>query len=143
MINSSLQEYAERILKAKRISKHDVQHLRRDRLADGLMSREEAEILIGLDRNAETVHATWPSFFIEALTEFAVWGSRPTGYIDRDTAQWLAAALMRDGGSPRTTRVLREVIAEAQQADESLRALMNAHQASVSDATRIRLAAAA
>lgn len=125
MSNFSLREYTERILKTKRIGKMDVQYLRRNCLADGLMSRAEAEILIDLDRRVDNVHATWPSFFIGVLTEFAVWGSRPTGCIDQDTAQWLTTALMGNPPSPRTARILREIIAEAHESDELVLALMN------------------
>jgi hypothetical protein len=122
MVLSSLQDFAAGVLARKRIGKRDVQHLQRDLLADGIMNRDEAEILIALDREAEGVHASWPGFFIAMLTDFAVWGSRPTGIVDADTAQWLAATLMRDNRSPRAARVLAEVLKEAQQVDGTLTA---------------------
>jgi len=121
MNNNSLQEFAHRIRQTKRIGKQDVQHLQRHILPDGVMSREEAELLIALDTEAGTVHASWPIYLVGAITDFAVWGSRPTGYIDRDTALWLKMSLTGKGiPSPRAARVLAEIIAEAQEVDASL-----------------------
>lgn len=128
VLSSSLQDFAAGIVAGKRIGKRDVQHLRRELLADGLMSRGEAETLIALDRQAETVHASWPAFFIATLVDFTVWGSRPTGTIDADTAQWLATALMGEGCSPRARRVLAEVLKEAQHVDDALVALAEGGQ---------------
>ncbi len=123
MNHSSLQNFAERVLAKGRIGKRDVQDLQRDVLADGLMSRAEAEILIALDRKAATVHASWSACFIATLTDFVVWGSRPTGTIDAETAAWLAAALTAEGRSPRTNRLITELVKEAQDVDEALLAL--------------------
>ena len=54
---------------------------------------------------------------------FAVWGTRPTGYIDSDVAVWLAASLSgREGPSPVGARIAMEVVREAQDSAESLMA---------------------
>jgi hypothetical protein len=122
-MNKSLQVFAERVLAKGRIAKRDVQDLQRNCLADGLMSREEAEILIRLDREAGTLHASWSAYFIATLTDFVVWGSRPTGAIDSDTAHWLAGALTGTGESPRAPRLIAELMSEAQDIDEALLAV--------------------
>lgn len=127
MNQSSLQNCAERILAKGRIGKHDVQGLQRDVLADGVVTRADAEILIGLDRKTGSAHASWSAYFIGALTDFVVWGSRPTGTVDADTANWLAAALTDEGRCPRAGRLVAELIKEAQDIDEALLALVESH----------------
>ena len=114
MNQSSLQVFAERVLAKSRIGKRDVQDLQRNCLADGVITRDEAETLIRLDREAGSVHASWPAFFIASLTDYVVWGSRPTGTIDADTAQWLAGALTTGGCCPRAARLVAELLIEAQ-----------------------------
>jgi hypothetical protein len=125
MNQSSLQVFADRVLAKGRMGKRDVQDLQRNCLADGVTSRGEAEILIRLDRQAGSVHASWSAYFIAALTDFVVWGSRPTGTIDADTASWLAAALNCDGGSPRARRLVTELMSEAQSVDDALLAIVD------------------
>lgn len=123
MNQSSLQVFTDRVLSKGRIGKRDVQDLQRNSLVDGVTTRAEAEILIRLDRQAGSVHASWSAFFIAALTDFVVWGSRPTGTIDADTALWLATALTDGGGSPRGHRLVAELMVEAQEIDEALLAI--------------------
>jgi hypothetical protein len=123
MIEPALETEAARIREKKRIRKQDVQKLRRDVLPDGLATREEAEVLIALDREATIVHASWPAFFIATLTDFVVWGLRPTGYVDPDIARWLSATLLQGEVSPRAMRLIREVIREAQAVDAALLSL--------------------
>jgi hypothetical protein len=123
MNQSSLQDFSVRVLAGGRIGKRDVQILQRDLLVDGVSSREEAEILIRLDREAGSVHASWSAWFIGTLTDFVVWGARPTGRIDDETGRWLAAALAEGGRAPRTTRLIAELEREAQEIDAGLIAL--------------------
>jgi hypothetical protein len=129
MNRSSLQNFADRILAKGRIGKHDVQELQRELLVDGVMTRLEAETLIGLDRKAGSAHASWSAYFIGALTDFVVWGSRPTGSIDAETAIWLASALTDGGHSPRAGRLVAELIREAQDIDAALLALADSQPA--------------
>jgi hypothetical protein len=123
MNQTSLQDFSVRVLAGGRIGKRDVQVLQRDLLADGVSSREEAEILIRLDREAGSVHASWSAWFIGALTDFAVWGARPTGRIDEETGRWLAAALAEGGRAPRAIRLIAELEREAEAIDAGLLAL--------------------
>lgn len=119
MTNVSLEELAARILNKGRIGKYDVQAMQREILKDGLTSRAEADLLIVLDRTVESVHVSWPRFFVSALADFAVWGSRPTGYIDADKARWLLPALSGEGSTSRATRALVEIAKEAECFDEA------------------------
>ena len=119
MTNASLDEFAERMIEKGRIGKYDVQDLQREILPDGVMTRAEADILITLDRDAESVHFSWSAFFISALTEFAVWQSGRPGYIDADKSEWLLGALTGHGATDRARRALVAIAQEAECFDEA------------------------
>lgn len=125
MIKLSLREFNDRLRAKARIGKNDVRLLRRELLADGIGSRDEAELLIALDRAVASAHPSWTAWLVSALVDFAVWGARPTGYVDADTAGWLVAALAGEDGVPthRGLRIAREICREAQGCDARLAAL--------------------
>jgi len=113
MKKKTIEELIAEVRRKSRIGKYDVQALRRDFFKDGLASREDADLLIELDREVDSVHFSWPAFFISALTEFAVWNSGPPGYIDKINRSgcsplWPERALQteRSVRSPRLQRKL-------------------------------------
>src|SRR3954447_23675608 len=93
MIKGSLHALTDRVLENKRVGEDDVLLLQRSLLEDGLASREEADVLIALDRAVESAHPAWSAYLVGAVVEFVVWTSRPTGVVDADTARWLVASL--------------------------------------------------
>jgi hypothetical protein len=127
MINSSLTEFTNKAREKNRISFGDVQRLQRNVLPGGIGSREEAELLIGLDRDVTRADAAWSGFLIASLVDFVVWAERPTGIVDEDTARWLAALLTADSAAAvtRTARLItREIVEEAQAFENDALALL-------------------
>ncbi|HEX8662470.1 MAG TPA: hypothetical protein VF744_00400 [Beijerinckiaceae bacterium] len=125
MIKNSLRAFVNRALEHKHISTDDVKELRRDTLRDGLVSREEADALIALDRVAVPADGSWAEFLVGSIVEFAVWTSRPTGTIDRETARWLVTTLSGRGGPTATAaRIAFEIVREAETVDETLLAFV-------------------
>ena len=121
MANELLGALAARIGETACIRAKDVQKLRRDILPDGISSREDAEILIALDHDATSVDVTWDDFLVEAMVDFVVWTSRPTGYVDVATTDWLIASLNgNDGPAGAAMRIVFEIIREAEHVDEAL-----------------------
>ena len=119
MINPSLQAFADRALKAGRISFWDVNRLQRDILPDGIVYREDAEVLLTLDRAVSRSDRSFADWLVATMVDFVVWGLRPTGAVDVDTAAWLAPFLA--GQRTRTMRRLaRELAAEAYHAGTAL-----------------------
>ena len=55
----------------------------------GIATTQEAELLIGLDRKLAKAEPAWIEFLVGAIVDFAVWGTRPTGYVDAQTGTWL------------------------------------------------------
>jgi hypothetical protein len=125
MIKNSLRAFVERLSESKRVSSQDVKELRRDILSDGIICREEADTLLALDRIVTPADGSWTEFLVSGVVEFAVWTSRPTGYVDADTARWLVAALSAGGGpTENAQRIAFEVVKEAETVDEALLAFV-------------------
>ena len=119
MKDQLFEEFVSELREKGRIGKYDVQTLRDTFLKDGLASRTDADLLIALDREVDSVHFSWPAFFISSLTELAVWNSGEPGYIDADKSKWLLGALDADGATDRATRALAAIAREAECFDEA------------------------
>ena len=119
MIKSQLRDYIERVIAAKQIDACDVRDLQRNVVADGLVTRLEAEALLALDRSLPS-HESWGDALVALMVDFVVWGSRPTGKVTAEDARWLVAAL--EIGTPTGTalRIAHAVLDEAEQVDEAL-----------------------
>ncbi|GBU17114.1 MULTISPECIES: hypothetical protein [Methylobacterium] len=121
MINATLQHFCNHVAAAGRIEARDVAHLSRDILPDGIMERDEADMLIALGRAVTDADGAFGDWLVAAIVDFSVWGERPTGRIERETAAWLRASLTgRDGPSELSARIAIAVVREAQASDESL-----------------------
>jgi hypothetical protein len=76
------------------------------------MTRTEAEALFELDRVIAEKHDDWTSFFVETVTDYIVWQSRPTGLVNGAQAEWLLA--QADAGRTLNAfAILVNVLAEA------------------------------
>ena len=117
MIRVSLRFFASRVLRTKHMDESDRKTLQRIIFSDGVRSRVEAEVLLQLSRAIKPVDPEWADFVVASIVDFAVWGSRPTGTVNQDTANWLIAALSEGGATRLTRRIAREIAKEAQNVD--------------------------
>ena len=125
MIISSLQVFATKIAARNRITFGDVRRLQRDILPDGVMSREEADLLLGLDAQVARADGAWADWLVAAIVDFAVWGERPTGTVEGEAARWITDALTRSGAPTRAgRRIAREIQREAVSVDEPIASLV-------------------
>lgn len=76
------------------------------------MTRTEAEALFTLDREIATKHEDWTSFFVETVTDYIVWQSRPTGLVNGAQSEWLLAQADL-GRTLNAFAILVNVLAEA------------------------------
>lgn len=130
MIKVALHSFVDRVMEQRVISGDDIKALQRDIFSDGIVSREEADVLIALDRAVTKADPAFADFLVAAVVDFAVWGARPTGYVDQDGARWLTQSLSCGAGPTETAaRIAFEIVKEAQQVDELLvaYALRTAH----------------
>lgn len=90
-------QLAERVVADGAITADEILTLRRTVWPDGRICAEEAEALFAMNDRVAGRSAEWTDFFVEALTEFAVNGREPKGYVDEATAEWLIARIDHDG----------------------------------------------
>lgn len=81
----------ERLLAAGRMESGDVTALRRHFDSNAPIGRSRVESLFALDRGVADKHGDWNPFFVETVTDFVVWQSRPTGVLNHHQADWLLA----------------------------------------------------
>lgn len=125
MINKNLREFADDVCEAGTLSARDVKRLCDLLLADGIGTREEADVLIAIDRSVartdEAAAQAWSELFTSLVVDFAVWGARPGGFVDAGTARWLVTAINACGGpTENARRVVAQIVREAQSVDETL-----------------------
>ena len=140
MSGTSLQDFVCRALEHKRISFGDLCRLQRDILPDRITTREEAEILLALDRSVDRADRGWREYLIRAVRDFVIWGSPPAGHIDGDKAQWMMTAL--SSSSPKTARALtREIVREGPAFDDDMWAVAASPQPNAVEAAVIQKSA--
>ncbi len=125
MIRASLENFVETVTSAGVITLADVRRLQREILADGPENRDEIDTLLALDRAISQKHGTWSALAIQSIVDYVVWTSRPTGYVDHETASWLVASLSAGTGpTPVAEAIAFEVAREAERSDHALLAFV-------------------
>ncbi len=119
MISPPLHHFIDSLMAKGRITAEDVKHLHRDLLADGISSHAVADALLALDRTLDA-DPIWSDFLTPAIVDFAVWGLRPTGVINAETANWLLTALTIGDPTPTALRILEAITASAHEVDPAL-----------------------
>jgi hypothetical protein len=120
MDTAPLTLFAQKVSASNRLLFADLRRLRRDILPDGITSREEAEVLLGLD-HLERLDEEWPAYLAEAVAVFVIAASEPSG-LDPATTAWLVAVLTT--AQPRTAAAItRAIEREGRELSEDLAAL--------------------
>lgn len=122
MNQTRLTDAAAEILARGRISFADVKRLERDLLPHGVSCREQAEVLIRLDREVPRADRTWNSWFVAVMVDFVVWSERPTAVVNEEAATWLSDALDSPTPTRNAGRLVRAIVAEAERVHERLTA---------------------
>jgi hypothetical protein len=144
MITWALETFIAGVQERGRIGRDDVRLLQRDILPNGVENRDEADMLIALDRAIPSKDASWSAFAIQTVVDFVVWTSRPTGRIDRETAEWLVASLgCGTGPTDVALAIAFEAVRESDGADELLVAFVMRSTAGRRAAMEVGLARAA
>src|SRR3954453_17853229 len=115
-----LSDFVKKVSSRGRITFGDIKRLQRDLLSNGAMTREQVEALIAMDGAVRRSDPAWAAYLTSTVVDFVVWGSRPTGYVDPNAAQWLEAMLCSNP-SKAARQILGEVLREAQSVDPVLR----------------------
>src|SRR5829696_4956292 len=102
--DSTLQTFANKVQEAGCIRFGDVRRLQRDILPDGISPRQEAELLLSLEQTVDRADRAFGDWLV-AMVDFVVWGLRPTGNVDAQTAALLTPFLV----GLRTTKTMRRL----------------------------------
>jgi len=94
MSGTSPRDFVCRAIENRRISFGDLRRLQHI-LPGRITTRDEAEILLSLDRAVDRADRGWSAYLTRAVADFVVMGSERTGHIDCEKAQWLMMALSR------------------------------------------------
>ena len=116
MEHSRLSDFVKKVSFSRAVAFGDIKRLQRALLPNGAMTRDQVEALIALDAAVRRADPAWAAYLTSTVVDFVVWGSRPTGYVDPDAAQWLQALLCCNP-SKAARQILREVLREAQAVD--------------------------
>jgi hypothetical protein len=101
----------------RRVTAQDVAWLRREVFAEGEVTRETAEELFSVARAGMDNAPEWTELFVELITDYVVWQSRPTGVVTDEDAQWLIGRA-DECRSIEALAVLVNVLAEAHRAPQ-------------------------
>ena len=75
----------------RNVTAMDVAWLRREVFADGVVTGEAADELFAVERADIEKAPEWTDFFVETITDYALWQARPTGALSEGQAEWLLA----------------------------------------------------
>jgi hypothetical protein len=101
----------------RKVTAQDVAWLRREVFAEGEVTRETADELFAVARARMNNAPEWIELFVELMTDYVVWQSRPTGVVTDEEAQWLIARA-DECKSMEALAALVNVLAEAQRAPQ-------------------------
>ena len=119
-MSASLRAFVSKALERNRISFGDLRRLQRNVLPHGLVTREQAEVLIALDHTITRTDKAWAGFLVAALTDFVVWRSSSPGRVEPETAAWLVASLSCGRPTRTTGMIARAIVREARHCEEPL-----------------------
>lgn len=120
MRSSALHALTERLSEDGRISADEALDLRRAIFPDGVVSREEAEILIALESRVANSDPAWAQAFAEAIADHALQSGAYPGHVDETTAGWLEARFGRDGARETEVETLLKALERSESAPERL-----------------------
>ncbi len=105
------------LILGRKVTAQDVAWLRREVFADGEVTRDTADELFAVARARMNNAPEWIELFVELITDYIVWQSRPTGVVSEEDAQWLIARA-DECKSVEALAAMVNVLAEAQRAPQ-------------------------
>jgi hypothetical protein len=100
------------LIHGRRVSGLDVAWLRREVFADGQISRKQADELFAVAASDAAKAPEWTAFFVEMITDYVVWQSRPTGAITKEQGDWLLKRV-DEAATPEALAALANILGEA------------------------------
>jgi len=120
MRNLALQTLADQLAADGAVSAEEALEVRKAVFPDGVVSREEAEMLVALAARVANTDEAWTHAFVEAISDHVLQAGAYPGHVDEATTSWLVTRLGQDG--PRETEVaaVLKILERAESAPEYL-----------------------
>jgi len=123
----TLNDLKKELLADGKIDAAEVQELKDVLYADGVIDKEEADFLFELnDAVSDSANdPSWPSFFVQAISDFLLKDEVSPGEIDSNEASWLVNKIGNDGKVDSTEKaLLLNLQKEAKSFPEILKSLL-------------------
>lgn len=114
MRNLALHTLTERLSADARITAEEALDLRRAIFPDGVISREEAEVLISLEAKVANTDTEWAQTFVEALTDHMLGAGQYPGHVTDADVSWLEARFGGAGARETEIAVLLKLMERAE-----------------------------
>jgi hypothetical protein len=119
---SALLALADDLAADRRMSPEEALRVRKEIFPDGVVSRQEAEVLIALHGRVDQVDTDWTRCFVEALTDHALQSGRHPGHVEDQMAQWLIARFGVEAPRAAELEALLKICELAESTPQSLQA---------------------
>lgn len=120
MQNRALQALIDEAGADGHVSADEALSLRKSVFPDGVVSRDEADALIVLERRVANSDSAWAQAFVEAIVDHVLGCGAHPGHVDAAAAQWLMVSLADAAKRETSLEALLKVIERADSAPESL-----------------------
>ncbi len=131
MRNLALQAVTEKLSADGRISAEEALELRKSVFPDGVVSRDEAEVLIALEARVANTDEAWAEAFVEALVDHVMQSGPYPGHVDAATVTWLEGRFGQEGGRATEVEALLKMMERSESAPDSLAAFARARIAAL------------
>lgn len=118
MQNGALQALIDEVGRDGEVSADEALWLRKSVFPDGVISRDEADALVSLERRVANSDSAWAQAFAEAIVDHVL-GSG-AGHVDDAMAQWLMVSFADAERAETCVEALLKVIERAESAPEAL-----------------------
>lgn len=119
MATNALHAVVDQLAADGHVSAEEALRLRQRVFPDGVVSREEAEALIALEKRVANSDSAWEQCFVEALTDHVLQsGAKPN--VDEADAAWLVSCFGQGETQPLEIEALLKLLEHADSAPESL-----------------------
>lgn len=79
------------------ISSDDLLILRQSVFKDGVVDLSEVDAIFSLDRSCSEKASVWDEFYVDSLTDFFVWKTKPPKYVSEENAAYLIENIAQNG----------------------------------------------
>lgn len=120
MHNAALMSLADDIAADRKISADEALRMRREIFPDGVVTRQEADVMVALQGRVANSDEAWANAFVEAIVDHVLQSGAHAGHVDEAAVTWLIASFGYEGAAETEFEVVLKVLERAESAPDSL-----------------------